>query len=103
MANYPDIKDPADFKKKTNADKVLIEFAAPWCNQSELQALILDTMISQNTLTTPVYRCDTDQLKECADIANVHAIPSLVIFEQGRIIKTLLGVQPACTIIQNLQ
>lgn len=78
-----------------SADKVMVEFWAPWCNPSELQGIILEKQIKDKGITGKIYRCNTE---ECADITkrfDIQAIPSIAIFQKGQMVEHFIGIQPA--------
>ena len=96
---YKELTSKHHLKTLLNTDEIIVlDFYAPWCEQSKLQQLILQTMHARGSLEYTVYKCNTDKLADVARKYNITVVPSLAIILKDDKIKTFAGVQPACVI-----
>ena len=73
---------------------VLVDFWAPWCRPCLAVAPILEQVAQEYGGRLTVAKVNVDEHNEKAAAFGVRAIPTLVLFDQGRPVQTLVGVQP---------
>mgnify|MGYP002758446238 FL=1 len=56
-----------------------------------MQAPVLEEL--SNEVDYPIYGVDVDEAEEIASQYNVNAVPSLMIFKDGKLQETLVGFQ----------
>ena len=85
-----------DFQEKVlNADKpVLVDFFATWCGPCKMLAPTIDEIASEMAGKAYVYKVDVDQSNDLAGTYNVMSVPTLIVFENGKIKKQTMGAQP---------
>ena len=69
----------------------LVDFNATWCGPCKMQAPVLEEL--SNEVDYPIYGVDVDEAEEIASEYNVNAVPSLMIFKDGKLQETLVGFQ----------
>lgn len=69
----------------------LVDFNATWCGPCKMQAPVLEELASE--VDYPIYGIDVDEAEEIASEYNVNAVPSLMIFKDGKLQETLVGFQ----------
>ena len=69
----------------------LVDFNATWCGPCKMQAPVLEELASE--VDYPIYGIDVDDAEEIASEYNVNAVPSLMIFKDGKLQETLVGFQ----------
>ena len=74
-----------------NEGIVLVDFLATWCGPCKMQAPVLEELASE--VDYPIYGIDVDEAEEIASEYNVNAVPSLMIFKDGKLQETLVGFQ----------
>jgi thioredoxin 1 len=79
---------------------VLIDFWADWCGPCKRVAPILDEISSEFNL--PVGKLNIDDNLEKPKEYGVSSIPTMVLFEDGVPIKTIVGAMPKHQMIKEL-
>ena len=78
-----------------NTDKlVLIDFFATWCGPCKMIAPIISEISEEFNNKVKVGKVNVDEEKELAIKYGISSIPTLVIFKDGKIAKTLIGFRP---------
>ena len=80
---------------------VLLDFWAPWCGPCRMVAPILEE-IAKERLDITVGKINVDEQPELASQFGIMSIPTLVVMENGRIVKQAIGVRPKKAILSML-
>ena len=76
-----------------NSDKtVIIDFYADWCGPCKIMSPVIDKIAEENAETIKVGKINVDENQELAMKYNVMSIPTILIFKNGNISKTFIGV-----------
>lgn len=82
---------------------VLVDFYADWCGPCQMMASILEQVNAQLHQQLRVVKIDTEKYPQIASQYDVRALPTLVLFKQGKPIERIEGVMPSDALIQKLQ
>lgn len=82
---------------------VLVDFYADWCGPCQMMAPILEQVNAQMKRQLKVVKINTDKYPQLASQHQIHALPTLVLFKQGKPVERIEGVVPADALIQRLQ
>lgn len=82
---------------------VLVDFYANWCGPCQMMSPILEQVSAQMKQQLRVVKIDTDKYPQLASQHHIHALPTLVLFKQGKPVERIEGVMPADALIQRLQ
>ena len=82
---------------------VLVDFYANWCGPCQMISPILEQVSAQMKQRLQVVKIDTDKYPQLASQHHIHALPTLVLFKQGKAVERIEGVIPADALIQRLQ
>ncbi|HEY9622873.1 MAG TPA: thioredoxin [Crinalium sp.] len=82
---------------------LLVDFYAPWCGPCQLMAKILEQVNAQMKEKLQVVKINTDNYPDLATQYQVYALPTLVLFKQGKPVDRIEGVVKAEQLIQHLQ
>jgi len=77
---------------------VLVDFWATWCGPCRMQGPIVTALAKELSATAVVAKVDVDQQGQLAGRFGISSIPSLLIFKDGKVVKSFLGVTSAETL-----
>ena len=86
-----------------NNDIVLIDFWAPWCGPCKMQGPILDKLVETVSEKATIAKLDVDQFPAPASQFGVRGIPTLILFKDGDVAQTLVGVQQEGTLLSAIE
>ena len=72
--------------------KILVDFYADWCGPCKMMAPIIEEIAEEVKETVKVGKVNIDNNQELAIKYDVMSIPTIMIFENGKAIKTFIGV-----------
>src|SRR6185369_15397366 len=82
---------------------VLIDFWAAWCGPCRMVAPFIEQMAKELSGKVRVGKLDVDANQVTAGRFRVQSIPSLLIFQNGKEVDRLVGVQSKEAILRRLQ
>ena len=82
---------------------VLVDFYADWCGPCQMMAPILEQVNNQLKDRLRVVKINTDKYPQLASTHHIHALPTLVVFKQGKPVDRIEGVLQANALVQRLQ
>ena len=81
-----------EFKEVIKEGKTVVDLFATWCGPCKMLSPILDE-ISDEITTTNFYKIDVDDNEDIAREYNVMSIPTVLVFENGNLINTIVGLK----------
>lgn len=82
---------------------VLVDFYADWCGPCQMMSPILEQVNNQLKDRLRVVKINTDKYPQLASQHHIHALPTFVVFKQGKPVDRIEGVLQANALIQRLQ
>lgn len=82
---------------------VLVDFWAPWCGPCRAVAPVVEEIASERGEALKVVKLNIDENQKTAVQFNVMSIPTLMLFKDGELRKTVIGAYPKRKLEQELE
>ncbi|GAB2634636.1 thioredoxin [Prescottella soli] len=103
MANTITISDDSFKQDVLESDKpVLVDFWATWCGPCKMVAPVLEEIAGEHADKLTVAKLDIDQNPSAAGEFKVMSIPTMILFQGGQPIKTIVGAKGKAALLKDL-
>lgn len=82
---------------------VLVDFWADWCGPCKRVAPILEEIAGETEGKLRIVKLNTDENPQAAAKYGITSIPTMHVFFQGDIAKTIIGAQPKPKLLKELE
>lgn len=85
--------DKDNFKQEVldASSKVIVDFWAPWCGPCMMLSPIMDEIGDELKDIVKVTELNVDENQDIALQYNVSSLPTILIFEKGQVINSIIG------------
>ena len=81
---------------------VLVDFFAPWCGPCRALAPVLEGVAKAYEGRLRVVKVNVDDAQQLAVDYRIRGVPSLLLFEEGQVVDTFVGMPPPGLLRQKL-
>lgn len=81
-----------NFKTNIDTGVTLVDFWAPWCPPCQVQLPIIEDLAQELEGQAMVAKVNIDEQMELAKQFGVRSIPTLLLFKDGNLVETMVGV-----------
>jgi thioredoxin 2 len=92
----PDVIDAS------TARPVLVDAWAEWCGPCRMIAPVLDQLAAESNGRYKIVKLNVDENPRTSAQFNIRSIPTLLIFKNGKLVDSIIGVQPKQAIAARL-
>ena len=72
---------------------VLVDFFATWCGPCKMMSPVVEEIAKEMEGKAKVYKVDTDEEQELAVKYGIMSIPTFIVFKNGKIATTAVGMR----------
>ena len=84
-----------EFQEKIAQGRVLVDFFATWCGPCKMLSPILEEVDQRDEAgDLLIVKVDVDEASDIAMRFGIQSIPTLILFENGEMVKHALGYMP---------
>lgn len=96
------ILDNKNFKPVVRSGKVLVDFWAPWCAPCKMVAPTLNEIAEEQKGNITIAKVNVDKQQALAQKYNIRNIPTMILFDNGKEVKRIMGVKPKKSILKEV-
>ena len=82
--------------------KVLVDFYADWCGPCKMMSPIVDEIADSYSDKVKVCKINVDEAPDIATNYGIMSIPTLIFFENGNVVDTVIGLTSKSELISKL-
>ena len=101
MAVVTSTKENFEQEVLQSAKPVLLDFWASWCGPCRMLSPVVDEVAEERT-DVKVGKVNVDEQPELAGQFGVMSIPTLLVFEQGKLVRQAVGARPKASVLELL-
>ena len=92
MSKLINKEDFSNLVENANDNLVVVDFFASWCGPCRMISPILEEVCEEHNVT--MYKVDTDEEGELAQKNGVLALPTVILFKNGKEVDKFVGFKP---------
>ena len=81
---------------------VLVDFWAEWCGPCKMVAPVLEEIAGQHADKLTVAKLNIDENPQIAQQYQIMSIPTMSVFQGGKVVKTIVGAKPKSALLRDL-
>lgn len=82
---------------------VLVDFWATWCGPCRMVAPILEELSEEYGGKIKIAKLDTDENQATTMAYNVVSIPTLNVYQGGKVVKSIVGARPKRALTEEIE
>ena len=81
---------------------VVLDFWAEWCEPCKMQSTVIEELAAELDGKVKFGKVNVDEQPELAGEFGVMSIPTLLVFEQGQLVRQAVGARPKASVLELL-
>ena len=92
-----------EFKEYMKEPVVLVDFSATWCGPCKMLAPVLESVAEKMKDKVTIVKVDIDEEMELTSQYGVMAVPTMILFKEGKQVDAFSGFMPEAQLIANIE
>jgi thioredoxin 1 len=92
-----------NFESNIKSGVTLVDFWAPWCPPCQVQLPIINELADDIAGQATIAKVNVDEELELASQFGVRSIPTLLLFKDGKLVETMVGVNQKHALKEKIQ
>ena len=93
----------SNFEETTGTGVTLVDFWAPWCGPCMMQGPICERVAEKVSGKAKVAKCNVDEGQQTATKYGIQAIPTLILFKDGKTVQQFVGVRQETELVSAIE
>jgi thioredoxin 1 len=81
---------------------VLVDFWAEWCGPCKMVGPVVEEIANEHGEKLTVAKLNIDENPETARAYQIMSIPTMSVFQGGRVVKNIIGAKPKAALLRDL-
>jgi thioredoxin 1 len=81
---------------------VIVDYWAEWCGPCRMVAPVLEEIAGEHADKIEVVKLNIDENPQVAQRYHIMAIPTMSVFQNGEIVKQIVGAKPKAALLKEL-
>lgn len=82
---------------------VLVDFSATWCGPCKMLAPVLESVSEKMADKVKIVKVDIDEEMDLASQYGVMAVPTMILFKDGKQVDAFTGFMPEAQLVANIE
>ena len=96
------IINSSEFDKEVSQGVVVVDFFATWCGPCKMLTPVFEELSAELEGKAKFVKVDIDQSPDVASKFQVVNVPTLKVFKNGEVVKTLVGFRPKESLLSEI-
>lgn len=92
----------SEFDQVISNGVVMVDFFATWCGPCKMLSPVLEEVAADVEGKATIVKVDIDESAELAQRFGIMAVPTMVIFKDGKPVKQLQGFMPKAQLVNEI-
>ncbi|MBN3035542.1 MAG: thioredoxin [Bacteroidales bacterium] len=99
-SSHTKVLTDSNFREVIRKGVTLVDFWAAWCQPCRIQGPVIDEVADEVGDKVNICKMNIDENRKTAGMLGIRSIPTIMIFNNGKPVKTLVGLRPKTVLLK---